>query len=131
MTGTVVVGAGITGASLAYHLASRGQKTIVLDADLPGSGATGASFAWIGRPSTSALPSAPLRYLALDEFRRLEQEVPQLAIRWSGALTWDAFADDGDEVDAAQVEALEPNLVEPSAGAHFNKDDAASEPLRA
>ncbi|HEY6738016.1 MAG TPA: FAD-dependent oxidoreductase, partial [Actinopolymorphaceae bacterium] len=87
----VVVGAGIVGASLAYHLAIRGATVTVIDAGLVGSGATRASFAWIGRPITSDAPSAPLRYLALEEYRRLESELPALAIRWSGALSWEGF----------------------------------------
>jgi glycine/D-amino acid oxidase-like deaminating enzyme len=125
---TIIVGAGITGASLAYHLALRGHETVLLDSDLPGSGATRASFAWIGRPSTTALPSAPLRYLALDEYRRLEQELPHLAIRWSGALTWGALAEAGHTIHPSQVTALEPNLIDPPAGANFQREDAAFDP---
>ncbi|MEO3801119.1 FAD-dependent oxidoreductase [Nonomuraea sp. B1E8] len=60
--GIVVVGAGIVGASLAYHLAGHGRSVTLIDAGLPGSGATRASFAWIGRPAVSDVPSAPLRY---------------------------------------------------------------------
>ncbi|GGL02422.1 hypothetical protein Sme01_47210 [Sphaerisporangium melleum] len=70
--GIIVVGAGIIGASLAYHLAGRGRPVTLIDAGLPGSGATRASFAWIGRPAACDLPSAPLRHLALEEYRRLE-----------------------------------------------------------
>lgn len=128
MSTTIIVGAGITGASLAYHLASRGHETILLDSDLPGSGATRASFAWIGRPSTTALPSARLRYMALDEYRRLERELPHLAIRWSGALTWGALAEAGHSVHPSQVTALEPNLIDPPAGANFQREDAAFDP---
>ncbi|HEY1175095.1 MAG TPA: FAD-dependent oxidoreductase, partial [Phytomonospora sp.] len=90
----VVVGAGIVGSCLAYHLAGRGRPVTVIEAGRPGSGATRASFAWIGRPRTHELPSAPLRHLALDEYRRLEAELPGLSIRWTGSLSWAGFDDE-------------------------------------
>lgn len=43
----IVVGAGIMGASIAYHLASRGIKVTVIDKNHQASGATGSSFGWI------------------------------------------------------------------------------------
>jgi len=43
----VVVGAGIVGASLAYHLACKGAAVTIIDADQAASGVTGRSFAWI------------------------------------------------------------------------------------
>lgn len=36
----VVVGAGIVGASLAYHLTGHDRPVTLIDADVPGSGAT-------------------------------------------------------------------------------------------
>ncbi|MET9273290.1 FAD-binding oxidoreductase [Kribbella sp. NPDC003557] len=128
--GIVVVGAGIVGASLAYHLAGQGRPVTVIDAGLPGSGATRASFAWIGRPVSSDLPSAPLRYLALDDYRRLEAEVPGLAIRWTGSLSWDGFDETpGPSTDDAA--ALEPSLVTPPALAFHRPEDGAFDPVAA
>lgn len=46
----VVVGAGIVGASVAYHAAAAGAAVVLLDATLPAGAVTGASFAWIGGP---------------------------------------------------------------------------------
>ena len=43
----VVVGAGIVGASIAYHLSRRGAAVTVLDRGQPAGGATEKSFAWI------------------------------------------------------------------------------------
>lgn len=43
----VVIGAGIVGASLAYHLASKGANVILVEAEGIASGVTGRSFAWI------------------------------------------------------------------------------------
>ncbi|ONI71777.1 hypothetical protein BWI15_16710 [Kribbella sp. ALI-6-A] len=126
----VVVGAGIVGASLAYHLSGQGRPVTLIDAGLPGSGATRASFAWIGRPVTSDLPSAPLRYLALDDYRRLEAELPALSIRWTGSLSWDGFdATPGPSTD--DLPALEPHLLDPPAEATHSPEDGAFDPVAA
>jgi glycine/D-amino acid oxidase-like deaminating enzyme len=128
--GIVVVGAGIVGASLAYHLAGRGRPVTLIDAGLPGSGASEASFAWIGRPVSSDLPSAPLRYVALDEYRRLESELPALAIRWTGSLSWDGFDDNpGPSTDDAGK--LEPHLRTPPPLAFHHLEDGAFDPIAA
>ncbi|PTL71217.1 hypothetical protein C1I63_18425 [Rathayibacter caricis DSM 15933] len=57
----VVIGAGIIGAAIAYHLADRGCDVALVDAGLPGRGATEHSFAWIGRSADSVNPAAALR----------------------------------------------------------------------
>lgn len=44
----VVVGAGIVGASVAYHAARAGAVVTLVDAGRPGAGVTVDSFAWIG-----------------------------------------------------------------------------------
>ncbi|MDA1362650.1 FAD-dependent oxidoreductase [Glycomyces luteolus] len=124
----VVVGAGIIGASMAYHLARRGRPVTLIDAGLPGSGATRASFAWIGRPLVSDLPSAPLRYLALDEYRRLEAELPELSIQWSGSICWDGF-DEAPGPHTDDVHALEPHLLDPPTVAIHRPEDAALDPV--
>jgi glycine/D-amino acid oxidase-like deaminating enzyme len=60
----VVVGAGIVGCSIAVHLADRGLRPVLIDADQPGQGASTRSFASIsafGRtlpPTTSSPPPA-------------------------------------------------------------------------
>ncbi|WP_152362490.1 NAD(P)/FAD-dependent oxidoreductase [Microlunatus speluncae] len=126
----VVVGAGIVGASLAYHLAGNGRPVTVIDAGLPGSGVTQASFAWIGRTVGSDRPSAPLRCLALDDYRRLETELPGLAIRWTGSLTWDGF-DDEPGPTTTEVAAVEPHLLDPPPAAIHRPEDAAFDPVAA
>ena len=61
MSGIVVIGAGIVGASLSYHFARAGQNVILLEqANAPAAGATAASFAWIAvRPRESCVESGP------------------------------------------------------------------------
>ena len=45
--GIVVVGAGIVGASIGYHLARRGAEVTICEKRRPAAGATWDSFAWI------------------------------------------------------------------------------------
>src|SRR5215213_9110501 len=87
----VVVGAGIVGASVAYHAARAGAAVALLDAGpSPAADVTGASFGWIGGPSGTDVAdgSSPLRASALDDHRRLEREVPGVRVHWCGSLTW-------------------------------------------
>lgn len=126
----VVVGAGIVGASIAYHLSTRGHPVILVDAGLPASGATGASFAWIGQSVATERPSAPLRSLAVSEYRRLEREVPGLAVEWSGALTWGGSG--GTEHPSRAVSdarTIEPRLASPPPVAFCSPEEGALDPV--
>lgn len=131
----VVVGAGIVGAAVAYESARAGAEVILLDKAHPGSGVTGDSFAWIGGPRGGDAPDAstPLRRRVLQEYRRLEREVPGVQVRWHGSLLWDEEELDGrpplgpDErlLDTASVARLEPNLsLPPTRALHLGSDGA-------
>lgn len=43
----VIVGAGITGVSIAWHLAHREFDVTLVEQDMPVSGATGSAFGWL------------------------------------------------------------------------------------
>jgi len=60
----VVVGAGIVGASVAYHAARAGAVVTLVDAGRPGAGVTADSFAWIGASGVRDGPAAGLRATA-------------------------------------------------------------------
>jgi glycine/D-amino acid oxidase-like deaminating enzyme len=132
----VVVGAGIVGASVAYHAARAGAVVTLVDAGRPGGGATADSFAWIvGASGVRNSPAAALRATAVEEHRRLEAELPGLPVTWSGSLSWGA-ADDAPEagpgqaiVDAASVARLEPALRRPPEWALWAPDDGAIDPV--
>lgn len=135
----VVVGAGIVGASVAYHAAVAGADVVVLDASLPASGVTGASFAWIGGPGgrDAVDGSTPLRRAALENWSRLEREVPGVQVRWSGSLAWgedalqdlDALGPDELVVNEAQIRELEPNLRVPPQRAVLKGTDGVVDPI--
>ena len=131
----VVVGAGIVGASVAYHAARAGAVVTLVDAGRPGAGVTAGSFAWIAASRLHNGPSAGLRVAATDEYRRLEAELPGLPVTWSGSLSWHTGesapeAGPGREiVDAATAATLEPNLRQPPDWAIWAPDEGAVDPV--
>ena len=88
MPHVVVIGAGIVGASCAWHLASRGCKVTVLEARGVAAQASGHSFAWLNAgDGLQPMSYHVLRALALGEHRRLAAELP-MPVRWNGSLEW-------------------------------------------
>ena len=124
----VVVGAGIIGASVAYHLSRRNVAVTIVDKHQPGSGASGHSFAWI-----NATAKTPVSY---HNFNRRSMEMwPRFAngletdvgLRWGGQLQWEATAERAGDlsqrvkqlqgwgypcrvVDESELRQLEPGL---------------------
>lgn len=129
----VVIGAGIVGASLAYHLAGKGAEVTVLDAGDVACGVTGRSFAWINTSHSATDPIAALRGAAIEQYRRLESELPGLAIRWSGALTYGVQAPSPSAtlVSRERIRELEPNLRHPPLQASHAPDEGALDAVKA
>ncbi|UMZ09607.1 FAD-binding oxidoreductase [Pseudomonas sp. MPFS] len=135
----VVLGAGIVGASIAYHLARQGAEVTVLEQSSPGSGVTAHSFAWINPLGEFPAAARPLRTQALADYRRLEQELPDLQINWSGALCYHPedvpSADDQQPglarqwLDQDRIGQLEPNLRQPPERARFAPGEGSLDPL--
>ncbi len=134
----VVVGAGIVGASVAYHLARAGSGVVLLDKALPASGSTGDSFAWIGRGTAGAPPEQLLlRRSVLADYRRLERELAGVQVRWTGSLSWrhdeptvtDDDPRDRQDIDASRVTQLEPHLLTVPARAALRAGDGAVDPV--
>lgn len=134
----VVIGAGIVGASVAYHLAARGGLVTLIDKGQPGADCTAKSFGWIGdQPS-------PLRNVAVGEYHRLLDELqPALNVKWTGALIWSADPTETERIARERLAAgldvrllgrdeiakLEPNLRRPPEVAALETSDGAAEPL--
>jgi glycine/D-amino acid oxidase-like deaminating enzyme len=85
----IVIGSGIIGASTAWHLAKAGADVTVLEAGEPGGIATRASWAWINASWGNPEPYFRLRMRSIDEWHRLEKDVPALRPNWCGGLIWD------------------------------------------
>ena len=82
----VVAGAGIIGASVAWHLAKAGADVTVIDRTGPATHASRGSFAWIN----ATWSKQPKSYHALNQagvarWRQLEAELA-LPVRWGGSL---------------------------------------------
>jgi glycine/D-amino acid oxidase-like deaminating enzyme len=86
----VIVGAGIIGASIGYHLAQRGARVTILEKQRPGAGATEKSFAWINaNPSKRPRSYYELNVLGMVGWRRLWGEFgSDLQMQWGGSVRW-------------------------------------------
>jgi len=84
----LVVGAGIIGASIAYHLAKAGTQVSIIDKAGPASHASRGTFAWIN----ATWAKQPRHYHALNQDAvsswALLQKDLRLPIKWGGSLEW-------------------------------------------
>jgi len=141
----LIIGAGIIGASIAWHLARAGTRVTVTDASEAGGVATRNSWAWINASWGNPEPYFRLRVRAMDEWRRLEQEVSNVCVAWVGGLLWElppeqlktfevshaAWGYDIRRLERAEVQRLEPYLADPPEFALHAPAEGAVEPLAA
>ncbi len=141
----IVIGSGIIGASAAYHLAKAGARVTVLEAGETGGVATRASWAWINASRGNPEPYFRLRLRSIEEWHRLEHEVPGLAPNWCGGLIWDApeaeleaYAAERERwgqpirrVTRDEILGLEPNLTTAPDFAYHVASEGMVEPLAA
>jgi glycine/D-amino acid oxidase-like deaminating enzyme len=71
---TAVVGAGIVGASVAYHLSEGGAEIVLIDGGEPGSGTTSTSFAWVNANNKLPRDYFELNLAGMREHERLHDE---------------------------------------------------------
>ncbi len=88
-----MVGAGIVGSSIAYHLARRGAEVVICEKRRPAAGATWDSFAWIN----ATFDKHPRSYFELNRlgalgYQDLEEQLDDLRVEWGGSVQW--FADE-------------------------------------
>lgn len=130
----VIIGAGIVGASMAYHLAKRNQDVTVIERHPAAAReVTDKSFAWIHTTHRVAPDYWHLYDAALEEYHVLQQELSELEIHWRGALTWDTpplreqlhFQ----KLNREQLEALEPNLLDYPDEAMYVREEGAVDPI--
>lgn len=145
----VVAGAGIIGASIAYHLAKAGAFVTIIDKVGPASHASRGTFAWIN--ATWAKP--PRSYHAfnqqsLSNWHGLAAEL-NIPIHWGGSLEWFGTAErtakladqiaeqrewgeDARMVGAVELAEMEPNVDFGGAEqAAFSGNDGAVDPVAA
>lgn len=105
MTQTLIIGAGITGAALAYQLSRRGEAVAIVSAHAEGGLASAASFGWLNASYFLSHPHFHLRHEALSAHRRLTEQLSGLPTTWPGCLWYEATGDAQDET-AADLTAL-------------------------
>ncbi len=89
----IVIGAGIIGASIAWHLAKAGAQVTVIADSGAGGVATPNSFAWINASWGNPEIYFRLRTRAMAEWTRLAKDLPGLPLAWCGSLCWDMPVD--------------------------------------
>jgi len=145
----VVAGAGIVGASIAYHLAKAGVAVTVIDKQGPATHASGGTFAWIN----ATWAKTPRSYHSLSQesvasWGDLQQEL-DLPVRWGGSLEWFdneprqeklaaqiaqqfEWGERARMVDADELAELEPNLDFGGATrAAYSENDGTVDPILA
>jgi len=145
----VVAGAGIIGASIAYHLAKSGASVTVIDQQGPATHASRATFAWIN----ATWAKTPRSYHSLSQesvanWKDLHRSL-NLPVRWGGSLEWFddeprqekltgqiaeqfAWGERARMVDAGEMAALEPNVDFGGATrAAFSENDGTVDPVLA
>jgi len=145
----VVAGAGIVGASIAYHLAKAGVLVTVIDKTGPATHASRGTFAWIN----ATYAKQPHSYhtfaqQSLSGWHGLQSEL-NLAVRWGGSLEWfdgaargekliaqiaeqAAWGEDARMIGAAEMAEMEPNLdFGNTAQVAYSGNDGAVDPVAA
>jgi glycine/D-amino acid oxidase-like deaminating enzyme len=141
----IVVGAGIIGASIAWHLARAGARVTVIADSAPGGIATPNSFGWINASWGNPEIYFRLRTRAMAEWTRLAKDLPGLPLTWCGGLCWDLPAAEMDSyatqhsswgygierVDRALAARIEPNVAELPDFALHVAEEGVAEPVAA
>ena len=86
----IIIGAGIVGSSIAYHLTKMGAEVTVIERDRPAAHASGKNFGWLH----ASYPTKPYNFhhllgLSLLAYKKLETEIG-IDIHWGGSLEWHA-----------------------------------------
>lgn len=127
----VVIGAGIIGASIAYHLSKHAQVTVI-DKGQPGLGVTSGAFGWINATAPQPGEFAELRGLAITEYHRLQSELGTVPINWIGALSFSqapAPVAGVERIGPARVQQLEPYFKAPPQQAFFAPQEGSIDPV--
>lgn len=143
----VVVGCGVVGASVAFHLARAGAAVTVLEAhEHPAMGVTAHSMGWVGHAGSWPRDDDGLfrvRMRAVEAFDRLQADCPGLVRKTcTGALVWSRTPEATQALARAQraegvavrlvsgagVSQREPGLGNPPDCAAYAEGDFAVEP---
>ncbi len=123
-----VIGAGIVGASITYHLARRGVSVTVIEKRQPGSGASSHSFAWINATAKTPASYHDFNRRSLEKWDRFAHQLQgDIGLRWGGELRWASTPEGAEEmqklvrqlqgwgypsrtIDESELRELEPGI---------------------
>lgn len=88
----MIVGAGVIGAAIAYHLSQRDEIAVtILERDIPGAGASGHSFAWANAFGKDPRDYHTLNRRSLDMWYRLAHQLDaDIGIHYGGEMRWES-----------------------------------------
>ena len=125
----VVVGAGIVGSAIAFHLARRGVQVEVVESGRPGGGASGHSFAYLNSFGKEPESYHDLNRRSMDMWDRFGRLLgAEVGLTWGGKLSWESTEEGAEELrrraallqsrgypcrlmDRAEMLRLEPGLT--------------------
>jgi glycine/D-amino acid oxidase-like deaminating enzyme len=139
----IIIGAGIVGSSIAYHLTKMGAEVTVIERDRPAAHASGRNFGWLH----ASYPTQPYSFhhllrLSLLAYHKLETEI-DIDIHWGGSFEWHAskvsqkmlaqevevqqgYGVPIEMISGEQAHELEPNVkFDKEASMAFSKSDGA------
>jgi len=97
MTRTLIIGAGITGAALAFQLSRRGDDVTLVSTHAEGGLASAASFGWLNASFFLGQAHFHLRHQGLAAHRRLQDLLAGLPTTWQGCLWYEATGEAQEE----------------------------------
>ena len=146
----IVVGAGIVGASIAYHLSRRKDVAVtVLERDEPCAGASGHSFAWLNSFGKDPVSYHHFNRRSMDIWDRFARRLGEnLDLYWGGELRWESTPERAGAlrqrivqlqgrgypiriISSDELRELEPGLSPgPVTTASFSEIDGRVDPLK-
>lgn len=105
MAHSLVIGAGITGAALAFQLVRLGERVTLVSTHPEGGLASAASFGWLNASFYLTPAHHRLRLEGLAAHHRLTHAVPGLPTTWQGCL-WSAATQHAQDETATDLAAL-------------------------
>lgn len=104
----LVVGAGVIGTSVAFHLAKAGAKVTLLDKRSPGSGTSRASFGAIVGLWNGPDDYFRLSQLSIEAYKLLEEELgPDAGLGEGGSVRWPETGPEGTAAVTLRIEEME------------------------